>query len=86
MGISETSNEQVAFNTKMITSTDWVSYPIMRFMNLPRSTSSLINRPTPSARTTARRGLERDSSVAITAAFFDATGKTARTLPLRRPT
>ncbi len=83
MGISETLYEQVAFNKEMITSTDWVTYPIMRFMNLPQIKVVLLNNPSVGTYNGAGEGSNSIPPVAITAAFFDATGKTARTLPLR---
>jgi nicotinate dehydrogenase subunit B len=83
MGISETLYEEVAFNKGMITSTDWVSYPIMRFVNLPEIDIVLINNPSLGTYNGAGEGSNSLPSVAITAAFFDATGKPARTLPLR---
>jgi len=83
MGISETLYEQVAFNKGMITSTDWVSYPIMRFVNLPEIKVVLLNNPSVGTYNGAGEGSNSIPPVAITAAFFDATGKTARTLPLR---
>jgi nicotinate dehydrogenase subunit B len=83
MGISEALYEEVTFDKRMITSTDWVSYPIMRFVNLPKINIVLINNPSLGTYNGAGEGSNALPSVAITAAFFDATGKHARTLPLR---
>ena len=79
-GISEALKEAVAFD-KAITSNDWVTYPIVRFTTSRTSTSS--SSTVGPERPRRRRGLERAPLVAIPAAFFDATGKLARTLPLR---
>ena len=83
MGISETLYEEVTFNKGMITSVDWVTYPIMRIANLPDINVVLVNNPSVGTYTGAGEGSNALPSVAITAAFFDATGKPARTLPLR---
>jgi CO/xanthine dehydrogenase Mo-binding subunit len=83
MGISETLYEQVAFSKRMITSADWVTYPILRFVELPDINVVLVNNPAVGTYNGAGEGSNALPSVAITAAFFDATGKPARTLPLR---
>jgi nicotinate dehydrogenase subunit B len=85
MGISETLYEQVAFNKSTITSTDWATYPIMRMLNLPEVNVVLINNPSVGTYNGAGEGSNSLPPVTITAAFFDATGKNARTLPLRPP-
>jgi nicotinate dehydrogenase subunit B len=83
MGISEALYEEVSFNKSMITSTDWVSYPIIRMVNAPKVNVVLINNPALGVYNGAGEGSNSLPPTAITAAFFDATGKPARTLPLR---
>jgi nicotinate dehydrogenase subunit B len=82
-GISEVLNEEVTFDRGMITSNDWVRYPIMRIIDLPKIEIVLLNKPEVGAYNGAGEGSNGLPYVAIPAAFFDATGKVARTLPLR---
>ena len=42
---SWTLKEQVTFNTKTITSTDWIKYPILRFSEIPEVEVAIIDRP-----------------------------------------
>jgi len=82
-GISEVTKEQVAFDRGNITSNDWVKYPIVRFQDIPEITVELINNPSVGNYLGAGEGSNGLPYVAIPAAFFDATGKFPRTLPLR---
>jgi len=82
-GISEALYEEVAFDRSKATSIDWVTYPIMRFTSLPPIKVVILNR---SDLNVVGGGSEPPNALAlpsITAAFFDATGKQARSLPLR---
>jgi CO/xanthine dehydrogenase Mo-binding subunit len=82
-GISEALYEEVAFDKSRATSTDWVTYPILRFTSLPPIKVVIINRPDLNV---VGGGSEPPNALAlgaIAAAFFDATGKQARSLPLR---
>ena len=46
MGVSEALHEQVVFNKSKITSTDWVTFPILRMRRRCRtSTSIVMNNP-----------------------------------------
>ena len=83
MGMSEALFEQVAFNKSMITSQDWVTYPILRFLHLPKINVVLLNNPSVGTYNGAGEGSNSLPPVTVAAAFFDATGKPARTLPLR---
>jgi CO/xanthine dehydrogenase Mo-binding subunit len=83
MGMSEALFEQVAFNKGMITSTDWVTYPILRFVHLPKINVVLINNPSVGTYNGAGEGSNALPPVTIAAAFYDATGKFARSLPFR---
>jgi len=43
--ISRTLVEDVAFDASRVTSTDWASYPILKFPDVPQISVELINRP-----------------------------------------
>jgi CO/xanthine dehydrogenase Mo-binding subunit len=43
-GVSRALNEQVAFSKSNVTSLDWVSYPILRFVDSPKLTFEYIQR------------------------------------------
>jgi CO/xanthine dehydrogenase Mo-binding subunit len=82
-GISEALMEEVAFDRSKATSIDWVTYPIMRFTSLPPIKVVILNRADLNV---VGGGSEPPNALAlasIAAAFFDATGKQARSLPLR---
>ena len=78
--ISRTLLEELQFDRTHITSLDWVSYPILRFPEVPRIQISLINRP----EQTAWGAGEMAPTVvpaAISNAVFDATGVRLRSVP-----
>jgi CO/xanthine dehydrogenase Mo-binding subunit len=85
-GISEALHEETTFDTGKITSVDWVTYPILRMMELPSSNNIkivVLNNPSVNA---AGMGGEAPNALppaAIAAAFFDATGVHARSYPMR---
>jgi CO/xanthine dehydrogenase Mo-binding subunit len=83
MGMSEALFEQVAFNKSMITSQDWVTYPILRFMHLPKINVVLLNNVSVGTYNGAGEGSNSLPPTTIAAAIFDATGKFARSLPFR---
>jgi CO/xanthine dehydrogenase Mo-binding subunit len=73
MATSRALLEQVKFTTKNVTSTDWVTYPILRFHDAPGVTPIVVQRtdlPSEGA------GEESQSALvaAVANAFFDATG------------
>ena len=81
MGTSRTLHEGVAFDTKRVTSLDWVTYPILRFKDHPNITYTVTQRldlPSSGA------GEPPDAAIpaAIANAFFDATGVRIRETPL----
>jgi CO/xanthine dehydrogenase Mo-binding subunit len=82
-GISEVLREVAAFDKGMITSTDWVTYPILRMVDLPVIKAVIISRPDLGVYAQGSEGFNSLPYVAIPAALFDATGKVARTTPLR---
>jgi CO/xanthine dehydrogenase Mo-binding subunit len=83
MGLSEALHEAVAFDQSKITSVDWVTYPIMRFIELPKIKVVILNRPDLNVIGGGGEPPNGVTAPTMTAAFFDATGKPARKLPLR---
>ena len=78
--VSRTLLEQVTWDRTKVTNTDWASYPILRFPDVPRVDIELIDRPgEPSW------GVGEPTAVVIPAAIgnavFDATGARLRTVP-----
>ena len=83
MGVSQALYEEVTFDAGAITSTDWLTYPILKMSEMPEL--KVVLAPHPGA-TVYGQGSESANALAgpaIAAAFFDATGKPARRLPLR---
>ncbi len=83
MGVSMTLLEETHFDEGGITATDWRSYPILPMADIPELKVVLINRPEVG---TYGQGSEAANALAapsIAGAFFDATGKIARRLPLK---
>jgi nicotinate dehydrogenase subunit B len=74
--------EEVQYDQDGITSTNWVSYPIMRMIEVPEIEVHLIDRPDtpPMGAGEAAMG---PVSAAIANAIFDATGSRIRAMPLR---
>jgi CO/xanthine dehydrogenase Mo-binding subunit len=88
-GISRALHEQVNFNTKEVVSTDWVTYPILRFKDAPKITLVELSRtdvPDPSGSGSRTTGAGEPGLVpmapAIANAFFDATGVRIREAPM----
>jgi nicotinate dehydrogenase subunit B len=83
MGVSQALHEEVAFDQGAITSSDWVSYPILTMAEMPAL--KIVLAPWKGAEIYGQ-GSESANALAapaIAAAFHDATGKPARRLPLR---
>jgi CO/xanthine dehydrogenase Mo-binding subunit len=83
MGISQALHESASFDESAVTSDDWKGYPILTMAEIPEIKVILLSRPdatTPSGAGEASNAL---APPAIAAAFFDATGKPVRSLPLR---
>jgi CO/xanthine dehydrogenase Mo-binding subunit len=73
--------EEVTFDGKGVTSTDWVSYPVLRFAEHPACTPVVVQRiNNPS--TGAGEEVMGAAGAAIANAFFDATGVRLRRYPL----
>ncbi len=78
--VSRTLMEQVEWQPDRVTSVDWVSYPILRFPDVPKIDVELIDRPGEVA-----WGVGEPTAVVIPAAIsnavFDATGARLRSVP-----
>jgi CO/xanthine dehydrogenase Mo-binding subunit len=78
--LSRALHEEVRFNRKAILSQDWVTYPILRFVDVPDQELVLINRPEYWA-----GGLGEGNEIMVPAvvgnAIFDATGVRMREVP-----
>jgi CO/xanthine dehydrogenase Mo-binding subunit len=80
--------EQTRFNTRRVTSLDWVTYPIIRFNDAPRVTVQVLSRtdiPSATGSGSAAGGggeAAAPTAPAIANAFFDATGVRMRTTPM----
>jgi CO/xanthine dehydrogenase Mo-binding subunit len=80
-GVSRTLWEEVTFDTKAVTSVDWVTYPILDITETPAQVDVvLINHPeiAPSG---AGEPSIRPVAAAIANAIFDATGVRIRRVP-----
>jgi nicotinate dehydrogenase subunit B len=77
---SRTLMEEVTFDRSTVTSTDWSSYPIITFPEVPQVVIDLIDRPTEKA-----LGAGEPSAAVVPAAIsnavFDATGARLRSVP-----
>lgn len=78
---SWTTKEQVAFDRHAVTSQDWVSYPVLRFSEVPEVRVHVIDRPDepPLGAGEAAQG---PVAAALANAVFDALGVRVRELPL----
>jgi CO/xanthine dehydrogenase Mo-binding subunit len=81
MGASRALYESVAFDTRRVTSLDWVSYPIMRFKDHPKVSVAIVQRPD-LAPTGSGEPSQAPIAAAIANAFFDATGVRIREAPM----
>jgi nicotinate dehydrogenase subunit B len=81
MGVSETLHEEVTFNKGAITNRDWVSFPILRMIDMPKINVIVMNNPSVGAIGGAGEGPNGFVMAAIANAVFDATGKQPRRLP-----
>ena len=59
MGTSEALHEQVHFNKSAITDHDWVTFPILRMVELPKIKIVILNNPERRGVRQRRRGPER---------------------------
>ncbi|HEY3685200.1 MAG TPA: molybdopterin cofactor-binding domain-containing protein [Streptosporangiaceae bacterium] len=80
---SWTVKERVRFDRERVTSTDWESYPILRFSETPRVDVRIIDRPEePSAG--SGEAVHGPAAAAIGNAVADAIGVRVRDLPITR--
>jgi nicotinate dehydrogenase subunit B len=78
--LSRTLMEEVKFDRDRVTSVDWVSYPILRFSEVPRIEIELIDRPKEKP-VGAGEAACTAVGAALANAVFDATGARLRTVP-----
>jgi len=78
---SWTIKEQVKFDGKRITSADWGTYPIFRFIETPEVEVEVLNRPDEEA-LGAGEAAQGPASAAIVNAIYKANGKRVRDLPV----
>jgi nicotinate dehydrogenase subunit B len=79
-GASWTLKEQVAFDRHRVISTDWYSYPVMRFPDAPEIETVLINRPG-QPYLGSGEAAPMSTGAAIANAVFDAVGIRLRQVP-----
>ena len=82
MGISHALHEEMTFDESGVTSRDWRSYPVLTMAELPEIKVVIINKPEVGAYGGGSEAANALAAPAIAAAFYDATGKPARRLPL----
>jgi nicotinate dehydrogenase subunit B len=83
MGISHALLEEARFDESGITSSDWLTYPILKMADVPEIKVVLINRPEVGRYGGGSEAANALAAPAIAAALHDATGKIVRRLPLR---
>jgi CO/xanthine dehydrogenase Mo-binding subunit len=83
MGLSHALHEEMTFDESGVTSRDWRTYPIATMGDLPEINVVMISRPEVGAYGGGSEAANALALPAIAAAFFDATGKAARRLPLK---
>ncbi|THU37109.1 xanthine dehydrogenase family protein molybdopterin-binding subunit [Niastella caeni] len=80
---SWTIMEQVRFDAQHISSRDWVSYPIMRFSQIPEVEVAVLNQPNEKAMG-AGEAAQGPAAAAIANAVYKVGGKRIRHLPLHK--
>ena len=83
MGLSHALHEEMTFDESGVTSRDWRSYPILTMGDVPEVKVVILNHPEVGAYGGGSEAANALAVSAIAAAFFDATGKAARRLPLK---
>ena len=83
MGVSQALHEELTFDESTVTSTDWMSYPILTMEDMPDVKVVITPRPDVGKYAQGSEGANGLVPAAIAAAFFDATGKSARRIPLK---
>ena len=83
MGVSMALMEEVRFNESGVTASDWHSYPIATMADTPEIKVVMVNHPEVETYGQGSEAANALAGPAIVSAFFDATGKIARRLPLK---
>jgi len=83
MGVSQALHEEVTFDEGAVTSTNWAAYPILTIAEMPEVKVVIAARPEFGVYGQGSEGANACAASAIAAAFFDATGKPARRIPLK---
>lgn len=83
MGLSHALYEEMTFDESGITSRDWRSYPVLTMADVPEIKVVILNHPEVGAYGGGSEAANALAVSAVAAAFFDATGKPARRLPLK---
>ncbi|WP_129777306.1 molybdopterin cofactor-binding domain-containing protein [Peristeroidobacter soli] len=83
MGVSQALHEEVMFDEGAITSTHWGTYPILTMAEMPEVKVVIAGRPEFGVYGQGSESANALAAPAIVAAFFDATGRPARRIPLR---
>lgn len=82
MGLSHALYEEMTFDESGVTSRDWRSYPILTMADVPEIKVVILNHPEVGAYGGGSEAANALAISAVAAAFFDATAKAARRLPL----
>jgi CO/xanthine dehydrogenase Mo-binding subunit len=85
MGLSHALYEETTFDESGVTSKDWRTYPILTMADIPEIKVVILNHPEIGSYGGGSEAANALAVSAIAAAFFDATGKPARRLPLKAP-
>ena len=83
MGMSHALHEEMTFDESGVLSRDWRSYPILTMDEVPEIKVVILNKPEVGAWGGGSEAANALAGPAIAAAFFDATGKIPRRLPLK---
>ncbi len=83
--VSWTTKEQVTFDREAITSNEWLTYPVLRFSEVPEVVVHVIDRPEEPP-VGAGEAAQGPVAAALANAVFDALGVRVRELPLTADT
>jgi nicotinate dehydrogenase subunit B len=81
-GVSRTLIEELTFNQSIVTSVDWVTYPVIRFEQAPPIEFDVINNPNFTMNGSGEPPMT-PTAAAINNAVFDAIGVRLRSMPLK---
>ncbi len=81
-GVGQALHEEVTFDEGAITSENWGGYPILTMAEMPQIKVVIAARPEVGEYGQGSESANALAAPAIAAAFFDATGKPARRIPL----